>query len=133
MLTTRVVGPALVADLFVRRSEALLARARQTPAEAPMAIGEALGLSRGALGTLSYAQLGRSTPELRHFAFADAMEQRVERTGALIATLEALQKGTPNPPPAPETKSYYAGTAYRALYQCVACHTAAEGASGVPK
>lgn len=132
-LTTRVVGPAMVADLFVRRSEALLEKAEASPAEAPMALGEALGLLRGAQGTLSYALLSRSTRELRHFPFADALEQRVERTGTLLAAVEARQKGTPNPPAPPETRSYYAGSAYRALYQCVACHTAREGETGVPK
>lgn len=134
-LTQLVVGPTMLADLLVKRVEQLADQAESQaptqPAAAKATLGEAKGLLLGARGTLAYASLRAGQPALRHFRYASELDERMVRIDELGAALDARMADRAQP--LPERSRYYQGRTYRALYQCVACHTAAPDQTGVPK
>lgn len=134
-LTQLVVGPAMLSDLLVKRVEQLADQAADQaptqPAAAKATLKEAKDLLAGAHGTLAYATLRAGQPALRHFRYVQELDERMVRADELGAAIDARLADRQQP--LPERASFYRGRAYRALYQCVACHTAGPDQTGVPK
>lgn len=134
-LTQLIVGPAMLSDLLIKRVEQLADQAADQapaqPAAAKAILGEAKGLLAGARGTLAYASLRAGQPALRHFRYVTELDERMVRIDELSAAIDARLADQKQP--LPERARYYQGRAYRALYQCVACHTAGPDQTGVPK
>lgn len=134
-LTQLVVGPAMLSDLLVKRVEQLVDQAADQaptqPAAAKATLEEAKDLLAGAHGTLAYASVRAGQPALRHFRYVPELDERMVRMDELGAAIDARLADRQQP--LPERTRYYQGRAYRALYQCVACHTRSPDQTGVPK
>jgi mono/diheme cytochrome c family protein len=133
-LTQEVNGPVLVADLLVRRAEALLAQADIAPnpmAKAPL-LAEAMGRLQYAKGTMAFVTTNVADPALAHYPARAHLPPRVDRIEQLLAATTARQAAMADPPALPDA-DYYTSRAYRAPYQCVACHTKGPTTMGFPK
>lgn len=133
-LTQEVNVPVLVSDLLVRRAEVLLALAdmKSDPMQRAPLLGEAMGRLQYAKGTVDYATANAKDPALMHYPASAHLPARTERIDQLLAATVARQATMTDPPALPDA-DYYASRAYRAAYQCVACHTKGPTTMGVPK
>jgi hypothetical protein len=132
LLTREVAGPVMASDLLVRRAEALLQRADQSPATRMADLGEAMGRLKVAEGLLGAAQKGTADPALAHYPFTSNLPPRSERLQALLKATEARLMGAAMPPALPSA-DFYRSRDYRLVYQCVACHTRGPISEGVPQ
>lgn len=131
-LTMGVSGPVLASDLLVRRAEALLQRADDSPAARSESLGEAmqrLGTADRLLGT---AQTNSQAQDLAHYPFAAALGPRRQRLTTVLAAAMSRVAGDPKPTALP-SRDYYRSSEYRLAYQCVGCHTRGPRSEGVPQ
>ncbi len=133
-LTQEVNGPVLVSDLLVRRAETLLVSADSapTPAAGMPLLNEALNRLQYAKATVGFVTTNVADAALSHYPAKAHLPARAARIEELISATNARLAGAVEPPALPDT-GYYTSTAYRAAYQCVACHTKGSTTVGFPK
>lgn len=131
-LTVGISGPVLASDLLVRRAEAMLHRAEDSPAARSEALAEALQRLKVADSLLGTAQRSSQLAALSHYPFTATLAPRRDRLSRLLVATQARIDGTPQPPALPSS-DYYRSTDYRLPYQCVGCHTRGPTSQDVPQ
>ncbi len=121
-LTRKVNGPVWLGDLFLRRAESLVHSADRDPATAMPKLMEAQGRTQAAAGVLLSAQLEAQKDEFAVYPARDSFDPRQERIDQVRAAIAARLAGRPAPAALPDGRDYYKARAYRAVYQCTACH-----------